>query len=320
MDASLGIWIGFCAFVVLMITLDLAVLHRDAKVIGFREATLMSAMWIVLALIFGVILLVTEGSETGGEFFAGYLIEKALSVDNIFVFALIFTYFSVPAEYQHRVLVWGVIGALIMRAIFIFLGAELLETWDFVVYFFAAILIATGIRMATHRNQEIHPERNPVLRLLRRVVPITRDFHGPRFWMRSDEAIGLGEKIDRRPLLGIWVGTPLLATVGMVETADLVFAIDSIPAIFAITTDTFIVFTSNAFALLGLRALYFMLAGAVDRFIYLQAGLSVVLVFVGLKFIWGDLFGKVPVWVSLPFIALVVTASIVLSLVKTRQR
>lgn len=320
MDVPFWAWAGFCAFVALMIFLDLAVLHRGESVIGFREAAWMSAVWVGLALIFGVIVTLTLGGQSGGEYFAGYLIEKALSVDNIFVFALIFTYFAVPSEYQHRVLVWGVIGALVLRGIFIFLGAELLEAWDPVVYVFAAILIITGIRMATHDNSEMDPGKNVVLRAFRRLVPVTDRFHGPRFWVRSEELAGTGESVTRRPLFGVWIATPLLATVVMIESADLVFAIDSIPAIFSITTDTFIVFTSNAFALLGLRALYFMLAGAIDRFVYLQAGLSIVLVFVGLKFIWGDLFGKVPIWVSLPFIGLVVAASIGLSLLKTRER
>lgn len=312
-------WAAFCAFVLIMIVLDLAVLHRDAKVIAFREAAWMSAMWVALALIFGVIVIATMGGETGGEYFAGYLIEKALSVDNIFVFALIFTYFAVPAEYQHRVLVWGVIGALIMRGIFIFLGAELLEAWDPVVYVFAAILIITGVRMATHDHKEIDPGANVVLRAFRRLVPVTDRYHGAKFWIRKEDLAESEPVTDRRPVFGKWIATPLLATVVMVESADLVFAIDSIPAIFAITTDTFIVFTSNAFALLGLRALYFMLSGAIERFVYLQAGLSIVLVFVGLKFIWGDLFGKVPIWVSLPFIGIVVGASIGFSLLRTRE-
>ena len=320
MDVPFWAWAAFVAFVALMIFLDLAVLHRHAKVIEFREAAWMSLGWVALALIFGVIVWMTGGAESGGEYFAGYLIEKALSVDNIFVFALIFTYFAVPAEYQHRVLVWGVIGALIMRGIFIFLGAELLEAWDPIVYVFAAVLIITGIRMATHDNSEMDPSKNVILRAFRRMVPVTEKFHGAKFWVRKEEIDQSEAVTDRRPLFGVWIATPLLATVVMIESADLVFAIDSIPAIFAITTDTFIVFTSNAFALLGLRALYFMLSGAMERFVYLQVGLSVVLVFVGLKFIWGDLFGKVPIWVSLPFIAIVVGASIAASLFKTRER
>jgi tellurite resistance protein TerC len=311
-------WIAFVAFVAAMLALDLFVFHREAHEVSFREATIFSAMWVGLGLAFGVVVLVFGGSTAGGEYFAGYLIEKALSVDNVFVFALIFAYFSVPAKYQHRVLFWGVVGALVMRAIFIALGAELLETYDFIVYVFGALLIATGVKMALHRATEIHPERNPILRLLRKRVAITDTYHGQRFWIRRTQLAADEIPQRGRAVLGVWIATPLLAVLVMVETTDLIFAIDSIPAIFAITTDTFIVFTSNAFALLGLRALYFMLAGAMQRFVYLKAGLALILVFVGAKFIYGDLFGKVPVTVSLPFIALVVGASIGVSLWATR--
>lgn len=311
-------WLAFVAFVAAMLALDLFVFHRHAHEVSFREASLFSAMWVGLGLAFGVVVLVFGGSTAGGEYFAGYLIEKALSVDNVFVFALIFTYFSVPAKYQHRVLFWGVIGALIMRAIFIALGAELLETYDFVVYVFGALLIATGIRMATHRSEEIHPERNPILRLLRSRVAMTERYQGQRFWVRRSQLAPAEQPARGRAALGVWIATPLFAVLVIVETTDLIFAIDSIPAIFAITTDTFIVFTSNAFALLGLRALYFMLAGAIERFIYLKAGLALILVFVGAKFIYGGLVAKVPVTVSLPFIVLVVAVSIAASLWATR--
>ncbi|NLT06101.1 MAG: TerC family protein [Solirubrobacterales bacterium] len=313
-------WLAFVAFVAAMLALDLFVLHRHPHEVSFREATVVSSIWIGLGLGFGVVVLVFGGPTPGGEYFAGYLIEKALSVDNVFVFALIFGYFSVPAKYQHRVLFWGVIGALAMRGVFIALGAELLERYDFVVYFFGVLLIATGIRMATHHTEEIHPERNPILRLLRRRVAMTDRYHGHRFWLRASELEEGERPTGRRPLFGVWVATPLLAVLVMVETTDLIFAVDSIPAIFAITTDTFIVFTSNAFALLGLRALYFMLAGAIERFIYLKYGLSLILVFVGAKFIYSDLFGKVPITVSLPVIAVVVGGSIAASLWATRDR
>jgi tellurite resistance protein TerC len=317
MDVGIEIWAAFVAFIAAMLALDLFVFHREAKEVSFREASLFSALWVSLGVGFGIVVLVAGGGQAGGEYFAGYLIEKALSVDNVFVFALIFTYFAVPARYQHRVLFWGVIGALLMRAVFIALGAELLETYDFIVYVFGALLIATGIRMALHRGHEVHPERNPAVRLLRRIVPITSEYSGQRFFVRATRL----EPRDRpagRSLLGVWVATPLLAVLVAVESADLIFAVDSIPAIFAITTDTFIVFSSNAFALLGLRALYFMLAGAIQRFVYLQVGLSLILVFVGGKFIYGDLFGKVPIYVSLPFIAAVVAISIGASLIATR--
>jgi tellurite resistance protein TerC len=319
LDVDLWMWLAFVAFVAVMLALDLFVFHRDAHEVSFREASAYSALWVGLGLAFGVVVLVFGGPTAGGEYFAGYLIEKALSVDNVFVFALVFAYFSVPAKYQHRVLFWGVVGALAMRAVFIAAGAELLETYDFVVYLFGALLIATGIRMALHRVEAVRPERNPVLRLLRRHLAITDRYHGQRFWVRRSR-LAPGERPSHgRALFGVWVATPLLAVLVMVETTDLIFAVDSIPAIFAITTDTFIVFTSNAFALLGLRALYFMLAGAMRRFVYLKTGLAVILVFVGAKFIYGDLVGKVPIAVSLPFIAVVVSVSIGASLWVTRR-
>ncbi len=289
----------------LMLVLDLFVLHRDAKEISFREAAVLSVFWVALALLFGIFVWIWAGPTTAGEYYAGYIIEKALSVDNVFVFALIFAYFAVPVEYQYRVLFWGVLGALVLRVIFILIGAELLETYDWMVYLFGAFLIYTGIRMARHSNQEVHPERNPVLRLLRRVLPMTDGYRGQKLLVRER---------------GKLMATPLLAVLIAVETTDVVFAVDSIPAIFAITTNTFVVWTSNAFAILGLRALYFMLAGLMQRFVYLSVGLSVVLVFVGAKFIWSDLFGKVPIWVSLPFIATVVAISIAASLWKTRGK
>jgi tellurite resistance protein TerC len=219
------------------------------------------------------------------------------------VFALIFSYFAVPVRYQYRVLFWGVVGALVLRAIFILLGAELLERYDWMVYVFGAFLIYTGVRMAFHSNEEVHPERNPVLKLLRRLLPMTSGYRGQRFLVREK---------------GVLMATPLLAVLIAVETTDVIFAVDSIPAIFAITTDTFVVWTSNAFAILGLRALYFMLAGLIKRFVYLSVGLSIILVFVGVKFMVSDLVGKVPIWVSLPFIAIVITISIAASLWKTQ--
>ena len=298
-------WVVFGAFVLLMLALDLFVLHRNAKEISFREAAVLSAFWVALALLFGILVWIWAGPTTAGEYYAGYIIEKALSVDNVFVFALLFTYFTVPVQYQYRVLFWGVVGALALRAVFILIGAELLETYDWMVYLFGAFLIYTGIRMARHSNREVRPERNPVLRLLRRILPMTDGYRGQKLLVRER---------------GKLMATPLLAVLVAVETTDVVFAVDSIPAIFAITTNSFVVWTSNAFAILGLRALYFMLAGLMQRFVYLSLGLSVVLVFVGAKFIWSDLFGKVPIWVSLPFIATVLAVSIGASLWKTRTQ
>ncbi|HLL38750.1 MAG TPA: TerC family protein [Rubrobacteraceae bacterium] len=296
-------WVAFGAFILLMLVLDLFVLHRDAKEISFREAALFSAFWVALALLFGILVWIWAGPTTAGEYYAGYVIEKALSVDNVFVFALIFSYFAVPVRYQYRVLFWGVVGALVLRAIFILLGAELLERYDWMVYVFGAFLIYTGVRMAFHSNEEVHPERNPVLKLLGRLLPMTSGYRGQRFLVREK---------------GVLMATPLLAVLIAVETTDVIFAVDSIPAIFAITTNTFVVWTSNAFAILGLRALYFMLAGLIKRFVYLSVGLSIILVFVGVKFMISDLVGKVPIWVSLPFIGTVITVSIAASLWKTR--
>jgi tellurite resistance protein TerC len=321
LTVDIWIWLALVAFIGVLLVLDLFVFHREAHEVSFREATLFSAFWIAIGVGFGMVILLWQGGEKGGEYFAGYLIEKALSVDNVFVFAMLFAYFAVPPKYQHRVLFWGVIGALAMRGIFILLGAELLETYDWIVYLFGALLIGTGLRMLTHKHEDVHPERNPIMRFIRRRVPIVSDYRfGQRLWVRRDEVEQAGVKIDRKPLLGVWVATPLFAVLVAVETTDVIFAVDSVPAIFAITTDTFIVFSANAFALIGLRALYFMLAASIQRFVYLKYGLSLILVFVGGKFIWGEVFGKVGVGISLPFIALVVTVSILASLWATRER
>ncbi len=298
-------WVGFTALIVVLLLLDLLVLARGEREISFRQATALSLFWIVLALLFGVVVFALAGPERGGEYLAGYVIEKSLSVDNVFVFALIFSHFAVPARYQYRVLFWGVVGALILRAVFIALGAQLLERYDWMVYVFGIFLIYTGIRMAFHRDEEVHPERNPLLLLVRRMLPMTKDFQGQRFFVRQ---------------AGKLYATPLLAVVAVVGTTDVVFAVDSVPAIFAITSSSFIVWSANAFAVLGLRPLYFMLAGMIERFVYLSVGLSIVLIFVGVKFMISDLVGKVPIWISLPFIATVVAVSIAASLWKTRSQ
>ena len=298
-------WVGFTGLIVVLLVLDLLVFGRGSREISFRRASVLSVFWIGLALLFGVAVFFVAGAERGGEYFAGYIVEKSLSVDNVFVFALIFSYFAVPPRYQYRVLLWGIVGALILRGFFIAIGAELLDRYGWMVYVFGAFLIYTGIRMAFHRDTEVHPERNPVLRLVRRIVPMTDDFEGDNFFVRH---------------AGKLVATPLLAVIVMVGTTDVVFAVDSIPAIFAITSSAFIVWSANAFAVLGLRPLYFMLAGMMDRFVYLSIGLSVVLIFIGSKFIYSGLFdAKVPIWVSLPVIAAVVTGSILASLWKTRS-
>jgi len=294
-------WAAFLALIVALLVLDLFVFHREAHEVSFREATLYSIFWIGLGLAFGVVIFLWLGPTAGGEYLAGYLIEKSLSVDNIFVFALIFTYFGVPAKYQHRVLFWGILGALVFRAIFIAGGVTLLDRFHWTIYIFGAFLVFTGIRMATHPVEKIHPERNPLLRLFRRIMPMTPDYRGQRFILRE---------------AGRLVATPLLAVLVIVETTDIIFAVDSIPAILAVTREPFLVFTSNAFAILGLRALYFMLAGMITRFVYLKIGLSVILVFVGLKMVVSELY-EVPIWASLLFIGAVLTVSIVASLART---
>ncbi len=297
-------WIGFTFLVVVLLVFDLFVLARKSREISFRQATVMSAFWIGVALLFGVVVFLVAGPTRGGEYFTGYVVEKSLSVDNVFVFALIFTYFAVPSRYQYRVLFWGIIGALVLRGVFIAVGAELLDRYEWIVYIFGAFLIYTGVRMALHRDTEVHPERNPILRLTRRFVPMTRDFQDDSFFVRHR---------------GKLMATPLFAVIIVIGTTDVVFAVDSIPAIFAITSSAFIVWSANAFAVLGLRPLYFMLAGMIDRFVYLSIGLSIVLIFVGAKFIYSGLFdAKVPIWVSLPFILIVVVSSILASLYKTR--
>ena len=303
MEVGIWAWVGFVVLIMFLLALDLFVFHREAHEVSFREATKFSIFWISLGLAFGVVVYFWLGAQAGGEYLAGYLIEKSLSVDNIFVFALIFTYFGVPSKYQHRVLFWGILGALVFRALFIAGGAALLERFHFTIYIFGAFLVLTGIRMALHRDEEMHPEKNPVLGLFRRVVPMTSEYHGQKFTVLE---------------AGKRVATPLMAVLVLIETSDILFAVDSIPAIFAITDDPFIVFTSNAFAILGLRALYFMLAGMINRFIYLKIGLAVVLVYVGVKMLVSSWF-HIPIWASLGFIALAITVSIVASLRSTKD-
>lgn len=320
-------YLGFVGLVLLLLALDLGVFHRKSHAVSFREAAVWTVVWISLALLFNVLLyqyalwkfpqdprlLATPGFDPGVaawtvslEYFTGYLIEKALSVDNIFVFVMVFSYFGIPAKYQHRVLFYGILGALVFRAIFIALGAALMQ-YHWVVLFFGGFLIFTGIKICFSNHQTVDPEKNLMIRLLRRVLPVTHGLDGRHFLTR---------------VRGRLYATPLLVGLIFLEATDVVFAVDSVPAIFAITSEPMIVFTSNIFAILGLRALYFMLAGAVDKFHLLQYGLGIVLVFVGLKMVWlNDLFGgKFPISISLGVIALVITLSIVLSLMLPRSR
>ncbi|MCS6861713.1 MAG: TerC family protein [Abditibacteriales bacterium] len=300
MPTPLLFWGLFNLFVLAMLALDLGVFHRKAHEVKFKEAIAWSIVWIALALVFNVVVYVWRGSEAALQFLTGYLIEKSLSVDNIFVFLMLFTYFSVPGHLQHRVLFWGILGALVMRAVFIVTGVTLIKKFHWTVYVFGAFLILTGIKMARSKDKEIHPERNPVLQLFRRFVPVTKDFVKDKFFVKQEGRV--------------WA-TPLFVVLLVVETTDLIFAVDSIPAILAITTDSFIVYTSNVFAILGLRALYFALAGVMKLFHYLHYGLSVVLVFVGVKMLLADVY-KVPIAASLSFIASVLAVSIVVSMLR----
>ena len=298
---QLWLWIGFNAFVLAMLAVDLLIFHKEAHEVRVREAATWSVIWIALALLFGVGVSQFMGREAGLEYFAGYLIEKALSVDNIFVFVLIFSFFRVPPRYQHRVLFWGILGALLMRGAMIATGAYLIQQFHWIIYVFGAFLVFTGVRMATHSEHDLDPESSLVIRLIRRLVPITSEYHGEQFFVREDAG-----QVRR------WVATPLFVVLVLVETTDLIFAVDSIPAIFAITQEPFIVYSSNVFAILGLRALYFLLADVIDRFHYLKVGLSVVLVFVGLKMLAVDL-NKVPIGLSLGVIVLVLGVSVATS-------
>ncbi len=296
-------WAGFIAFVLGMLALDLGVFHRQAHKVGVKEAAIWSLVWVGCALAFNALLWHSFGSQRGMEFLTGYLIEKALSVDNIFVFVLIFGAFSVPEAYQHRVLFWGILGALVMRAIFVGLGAALIASFHWVLYLFGAFLVITGLKMLLLRDQGFDPRQNPLFRLFKRLVPAVDTYHGPAFTVVQD---------------GRRYATPLLLVLVAVELTDLVFAVDSVPAIFAVTKDPFIVFTSNIFAILGLRSLYFLLAGVVGRFHLLKVGLSLVLVFVGMKMLLVELY-KVPVAWSLAVIGLLVGGSVVASLLLPRR-
>ena len=295
------LWIGFNVFVLAMLALDLLVFHKEAHEVRVREATAWSAVWILLALGFGGGVYAFMGREAGMQFFAGYVIEKALSVDNIFVFVLIFSLFRVPPALQHRVLFWGILGALLMRGAMIAAGAYLIEQFHWILYLFGAFLVFTGIRMATHSEHQLDPAANPFVRFVRRLLPVTSDYEGQKFFVRREAG-------GQRRLFA----TPLFVVLALVETTDLIFAVDSIPAIFAVTRDPFIVYSSNVFAILGLRALYFLLADVVHRFHYLRLGLAAVLVFVGGKMLAAD-FYTVPIGLSLAIIVSLLGLAIVAS-------
>lgn len=315
------LYLSFIGFVLLMLALDLGVFHRDAHEVSFKEAAAWSVVWVTLALVFNFLLyqyalwkfpqdarlLAIPGFNpdlaawtVSLEFLTGYIIEKSLSVDNIFIFVMVFGYFAVPAKYQHRVLFYGILGALFFRAIFIGMGSYLMQ-FHWVIYLFGAFLIITGVKMMFTPDKEIEPEKNFLIRLFKRLIPVTNTFHGQKFFIRENAR---------------WTATPLFIALLFLELTDIIFAVDSVPAIFAITKEPFIVFTSNIFAILGLRAMYFLLAGAVDKFYLIKYALSIVLVFVGLKMVWlNDAFGgKFPITWSLAFILGIIGLSVGLSL------
>lgn len=302
MDSDrLVLWISFNVFVLGMLAIDLGIFHRKAHAVSMKEAATWSAVWIALALIFNAGIYYAWGKDKALEFLTGYVIEKALSVDNLFVFLMIFQYFATPAIYQHRVLFWGIVGALVLRAIFIAAGAALLAAFHWMIYVFGAFLIITGIKMLLQGDEKIEPDKNPVVRLFQRFIPIVKEYDGQKFFVRKN---------------GKTYATLLMLVLVVVETTDVIFAVDSIPAIFAITLDPFIVYTSNVFAILGLRALYFLLAGVMDMFIYLKIGLSLVLCFVGAKMMIVDIY-KIPIGVSLGVVGGILALSVIVSLCKT---
>ncbi|MDC2955866.1 TerC family protein [Streptomyces gilvifuscus] len=302
-SVPLWVWAAVTLGIGVMLAVDL-IAHRDNHVIGFREAAMWSGLWIAIGLGFGLILWAWQGGEASSTYYAGYLIEKALSIDNVFVFALVFSFFAVPDAYQHKVLFWGVIGALAARLVFIFIGAELLQVFFWTAYLFGAFLIWTGYKMAVSKDEEVHPDRNPVVRLVKKIIPTHPRFHGDKFFIRVS---------------GKRIATLLFVVLVAVEATDLIFAVDSVAAVLAITTNTFIVWTANAFAVLGLRSLYFCLAGLLRRFQYLHYGLAVLLAFAGVKLILSETpVGKLPIPLTLGVIAVTITVSIAWSLIATR--
>jgi tellurite resistance protein TerC len=302
MNVPFWAWLAVLGAIVLMLAVDLAA-HRRAHVIGVREAALWSAVWVAFGVGFGALIWQLYGAELGQQYFAGYLIEKSLAVDNVFIWAIIFTYFAVPREFQHRVLFLGVLGALIFRGVFIAAGSAIIASAGWVLYIFAAFLLLTGYRMIQHRNDQVDPAKSRILKLFRRRVPMTDDFHGQRFLIRKNGAL---------------LATPLLAVLVLIEVTDIIFAVDSIPAIFAVTDEVFLVFTANAFAILGLRAMYFLLADLIHRFIYLKIGLALVLIWVGIKMLLKVDLYYIPTPLSLAVIAAILGVSIGASLWATR--
>ncbi len=303
MNVPLWAWFAVLGVILAMLAVDLFA-HRKAHVIGIKEAASWSALWVALGIAFGAVIWWWAGAEFATQYYAGYLIEKSLAIDNVFVWAIIFSYFAVPRQYQHRVLFYGVIGALIFRGAFIAAGSALIASFAWILYVFGAFLLVTGYTMIKKRADHIDPGKSKVMRLFKRFVPSTDEYHGQKFWIKQG---------------GKWVATPLLAVLVLVETTDIIFAVDSIPAIFAVTQEPFLVFTANAFAILGLRAMYFLLADLMHRFVYLKLGLGLVLIWVGIKLVLQVDVYKMPTWLSLGVVAVIIAVSIAASLFVTRR-
>ena len=300
----LWLWGGFTLFVLAMLALDLGVFNRKAHVVGFREALTWTGVWVTLAMIFNAGVWYFAGPQKALEFFTGYLIEYSLSADNVFIFALIFSYFAVPPQWQHKVLFWGVLGALVMRVIMIFAGVALISRFHWTLYIFGAFLIFTGLKMIFGKDEEVHPEHNPIVRWFRKLVPVSSGHHEDKLVVR----VG-----------GRLMATPLMVVLVCVEVTDVIFAVDSIPAIFAVTLDPFIIYTSNVFAIMGLRSLYFVLGGMMGMFHYLKVGLGAVLSFIGVKMLLGHTAWKIDTLVALGVVAAILAASVVASLVHARR-
>jgi len=299
MNDTIILWLGFTAFVLIMLFLDLFVFHRKTHEVKIREAIVWSIVWILLALIFNYGVYIWFGKENALEFLTAYVIEKSLSVDNLFVFIMVFEFFHIKPEYQHKILFWGILGALVMRVIFIFAGVELIHKFHWIIYIFGAFLIYTGIKIPFEKEKKIEPDKNPFVKLFKKFMPVTNEFHGDKFFIKIDAKI---------------FATPLFITLLIIEFTDLIFAVDSIPAVLAISEDTFIVYTSNVFAILGLRALYFALAGIVKFFRYLKFGLSAILVFVGVKMCISGFYKFQVLW-SLTIIISILMISVLLSFI-----
>ena len=304
MSHQILLWVGFNIFVLILLALDLGVFHRHSHAVKIKEALGWSALWILLALLFNIVIYYWRGPAVALSFLTGYLIEKSLSVDNLFVFLMIFSYFKVAPLYQHKVLFWGIIGALVMRAFFIAAGVALINTFHWVIYIFGAFLIFIAVRIAFEKEKEIHPEKNPVLRLFRRFMPVTENYIEGNFFIKNNKKL---------------YATPLFVVLLVIETTDVIFAVDSIPAILAITTDPFIVYTSNVFAILGLRALYFALAGIMELFHFLNIGLAIILAFVGVKMLLSK-FYEIPVSVALGVVILTLVITIIASIIFPQSR